>query len=198
MIDLGTWHIGDAYYWRAWNRYHLKELDAAWDDVERGTKLLVNTSVYMLAGLIAHARQEPETAINRFDRAFAMDKTNCEAVWAAALVHVELRQWPPAAPKFAAAMGCFTAAAAEARREIDRLQAASVDETLKQRRIGLQQKLVETSEHRSAQAAFNAAQSYVQLGDKSPALHYADAAAEHALLREKALSLKAAIEKMPR
>ena len=29
LIDLGTWHIGDAFYWRAWNRYHLKEYGAS-------------------------------------------------------------------------------------------------------------------------------------------------------------------------
>jgi tetratricopeptide (TPR) repeat protein len=79
MIELGTWHIGDAYYWRAWNRYHLYALESAWADVERATGLLVNTSVYTLAGFIAYARKELDTAIDRFDRAFAIDKSNCEA-----------------------------------------------------------------------------------------------------------------------
>ena len=27
LLDLGTWHIADANYWRAWNRYHLKDYD---------------------------------------------------------------------------------------------------------------------------------------------------------------------------
>jgi tetratricopeptide (TPR) repeat protein len=197
LIELDTWHIGDAYYWRAWNRFHLKALDEAWDDVERATKLLVNTSVYTLAGFIAYTRQQLEVAVNRFDRAYAMDKTNCEAVWNAALVHVDLRQWPPAAPKFATAMSCFVASAAAARKEIATLQATTYDEAFKQRRIAVQQKIIDTSEHRAAQAAFNAAQSHVQLGEKNPALNFADAAAEHPLMRDKALALKATIEKMP-
>ena len=33
--------IGDAYYWRAWNRYHLKEYETAWADVENAIKGLV-------------------------------------------------------------------------------------------------------------------------------------------------------------
>ena len=197
LLDLGMWHLGDAYYWRAWNRYHLKELDSAWDDIERGTKLMVNTSVYTLAGFIAYARKEPEVAIDRFDRAFAMDKSNCEAVWMASLVHVDLQQWSPAAPKFATAMSCLVAAAAEARRQIDQLQASTLDEALKARRIAVQQKIADTSDHRAAQAAFNAAQCFVRLGDKGLALNHIDVAIEHPLMREKAIALKAAIEKMP-
>jgi tetratricopeptide (TPR) repeat protein len=197
LIDLGTWHIGDAYYWRAWNRYNLRALDTAWDDIEQATRLLVNSSVYTLAGFIAYARKELETAINRFDRAYAMDATNCEAVWTAGLVHVELVEWRPAAPKFANAMRCFTAAAAAARREIAGLEASTLDAAVRARRIAIQQKLVDTSEHRAAQAAFNAAQSHAQLGEKAVALDFASVAAEHVLLREKALTLKTIIGKLP-
>jgi len=197
LIDLGTWHIGDAYYWRAWNRYHLHQLDAAWADVERATGLLVNTSVYTLAGFIAYARKELDTAIERLDRAFAMDKTNCEAVWTASLVHVDQEAWPHAAPKFSRAMSCFSEAAAQAQAEIKQLEAAAFAEALKARRIAAAQKRVETSHHRSAQAAFNAAGCYLRLGQKTAALHHVDAAAEHALMKEKAVALRTTIEKLP-
>src|SRR5262249_44940902 len=68
MIDLGTWLIGDAYYWRAWNKYSLKDFDPAWDDVEQAIKLQSKSAVYMLAGLIAYERKDLPTAILRFDR----------------------------------------------------------------------------------------------------------------------------------
>ena len=70
LLELGTWHIADANYWRAWNRYHLKEYDAAWVDVENAIKGLSNSRVYMLAGLIAYARKDLPTAVERFDRAY--------------------------------------------------------------------------------------------------------------------------------
>jgi tetratricopeptide (TPR) repeat protein len=197
MIELGTWHMGDAYYWRAWNRYQLHQLPVAWDDIERATTLQVNTGVYTLAGFIAYARTELDTAIDRFDRAYAMDNTNCEAVWFAGLVHVDQQAWPTAAPKFSRAMTCFASAAAEARAEMARLEAATVDETFKARQIATAQKRVDTAEHRGAQAAFNAANAYVRIGEKTLALTHIDAALTHALLKEKAVSLKAAIEKMP-
>ena len=79
VIDLGTWHIGDAYYWRAWNRYHLKEYETAWADVESAIKGVSNSRVYMLAGLIAYERKELPTAVQRFDRAYEIDSSACDA-----------------------------------------------------------------------------------------------------------------------
>jgi tetratricopeptide (TPR) repeat protein len=197
MIELGTWHIGDAYYWRAWNRYHHQELETAWADVEEGTRLLVTTSVYTLAGFIAFARKELDTAIQRFDRAFTLDRTNCEAVWTGAMVHVAQQAWVSAAPKFVAAAGCFSWTAAEARTDVQRVQAATYAEALKTRRIEAAQKRLETAEHRRAQSAFNAAQSFLRIGQKAEALIQLETAAEHPLMRDKAASLKASLGKVP-
>jgi tetratricopeptide (TPR) repeat protein len=160
--------------------------------------LLLNTSVYTLAGFIAFARKDLDTAIERFDRAFALDKTNCEAVWTEGLVHVEKEAWAPAAPKFSTAMSCFTAAAAQARADIEAAQIARYAEAVKARRIAAAEKRLEASEHRKAQAAFNAAQSFVRLGEKSSALSHVDVAAEHVQLKEKATTLRMTIERMPR
>ena len=197
LIDLGTWHIGDAYYWRAWNRYQLHQLPVAWDDVERATKLLVNTSVYTLAGYIAYARTELDTAIDRFDRAYAMDRTNCEAVWFAGLVHVDQQGWHAAAPKFATAVTCFTTAAAEAQKELEAIEASNYAEPIKVRRRSALQKQLDTAEHRAAQSAFNAAQCFLRLGQKAEAASHLEKAAVHPLLKEKAATLKVALEKLP-
>jgi tetratricopeptide (TPR) repeat protein len=197
LIELGTWHTGDAYYWRAWNRYQLYQLPTAWEDVERATALLVNTAVYTLAGYIAYARAELDTAIDRFDRAYAMDRTNCEAVWFAGLVHVDRQDWNAAAPKFSTGMVCFTAAATEARGEMAAIGSASYAETLKARRMAAAQKRLDTAEHRAAQAAFNAAQCFLRLGNKGEATVHLDAAALHPLLKDKARTLRPAIDKLP-
>lgn len=197
LIALGTWHIGDAHYWRAWNRYQLHQLPAAWADVEHATTLLVNTSVYTLAGYIAYARTELDTAIDRFDRAYVIDHTNCEAAWFGGLVHVDLAAWTAAASKFSTAMDCFTTAAADARAEIAATERAAYAEATKIRRIAAARKRAETGEHRSAQAALNAANCFLRLGRKVQALAHADRATGHPLLKDKAASLKAEIDKLP-
>ena len=196
LIDLGTWFIGDAYYWRAWNQFQLKELESAWSDIEEASKLNIDTSVFTLAGFIAYARKELETAVNRFDRAFALDPSNCEAVWAAGLVHVDQQLWGDAAPKFSRGMTCFAAAATQAAAEIAETEKASYAEALKAKRIAATQKRLDTARFRGAQSAFNAAQCYLRLGQKLFALTHVDAAADHPELKEKAVSLKATIEKV--
>jgi tetratricopeptide (TPR) repeat protein len=197
MIDLGTWHMGDAYYWRAWNRYHLYQLDAAWDDVERATKLNVTSTTFTLAGIIAFARKELDVAIERLARAFTLDPTNCEAPWTEGLVHVEKQTWPLAGDRFARATRCFASTAADARREIGDTQGGDFSEAVKARRIAAAQKRLDAAEHRGAQSAYNAASSYLRIGQKTDALVYIDLAAVHPLLKEKSITLRTVIEKLP-
>jgi tetratricopeptide (TPR) repeat protein len=197
MIELGTYHMGDAYYWRAWNRYQVHDLPPAWTDVENARTLMVNTAVYTLAGFIAYASRDLETAIARLSRAFALDNTNCEAVWTEGMVHVDMEDWDVSSARFTTAAGCFASDANAARDAIRTAQESSWAEHVKARRIATAQKRVDTSDHRHAQSAFNAASSYLRLGRKAEALGYADQAAQHPLLKEKAAALRTAIEKLP-
>ena len=202
LIDLGTWHIGDAYYWRAWNRYHLKEYDTAWDDVENAIKGLSNTRVYTLGGLIAYARQQLPIAVQRFDRAYEIDSSNCDATWMSGLVSIDMTELALAAPKFTRAMSCFVKSAEALRREAQRLEdliarrgtPATARET---RQMERSLRDAENADERSAQSAFNAAQCLARTGSKSQALTHVDVAAQHPRMRDKALALKVAIEKLP-
>ena len=204
MIELGTWYIGDAYYWRAWNHYNLKALVPAWADVEIAIKMVSTTNVYMLAGLIAYDRKDLPIAILRFDRAFELDVTNCDAVWMAALVHVDQEVWPQAAPKFARAMSCFSNAAAQARSDLNALDAEVkraggllLPPGREQRQRTKLTRDRELAAERSAQSAFNAAQGFARMGQKAMALAHLEMAIAHPRMKEKAEALKAAIEKMP-
>jgi tetratricopeptide (TPR) repeat protein len=197
MVTLGMYHMGEAYYWRAWNRYQVHELPSAWADVEEARKLMVNTAVYTLAGFIAYAQRELDTAIDRLDRAYRMDNTNCEAVWTEGMVHVDKQDWEHSSARFTTSVGCFAADAQAAREAIVKLQNSSWSDAVKARRIATAQKRAESSEHRRAQSAYNAASSYLRLGRKVEALGYADIAAEHQLLKEKAIALRSTIEKLP-
>lgn len=204
MIELGTWHIGDAYYWLAWNHYNLKALEPAWADVEIAIGMVSTTNVYMLAGLIAYDRKDLPTAILRFDRAFELDVTNCDAVWMAGLVHVDRESWPRASPKFARAMSCFSNAAAQAKSDLAALDAEvkRAGGTLlpagrEQRQRTKLTRDMELAAERSAQSAFNAAQGFARMGQKPLALAHVEMAIVHPRMKEKAAALKLAIEKMP-
>jgi tetratricopeptide (TPR) repeat protein len=203
LLELGTWHIGDANYWRAWNRYHLKEIEPAWEDVENAIKGLANSRVYMLAGLIAYARKELPTAVDRFDTAFKADPSACDAVWMSGLVNIDQEQLAMAAPKFSRAMTCFVSSAAALRQNAARLEKqvdargtpATARETRQMERF---KRDAENADERSAQSAFNAAQCYARTGNRGLAINLVDVAIGHPRMREKAEALKAAIEKLPK
>ena len=202
LIDLGTWHIGDAFYWRAWNRYHLKEYETAWADVENAVKGLSNAGVYMLAGLIAYARTELATAVQRFDRAYEIDSNACDALWMSGLVSIDQTELGTAAPKFTKAMTCFTSAASSLRQARSRVEqvVAKRDTPATERearQIARLTRDADNAEEKAAQSAFNAAQCYARTGGKTIALNLVDVAIGHPKMKEKARALKAAIEKLP-
>jgi tetratricopeptide (TPR) repeat protein len=202
VIELGTWHIGDAYYWRAWNRYNLKEYETAWADVETAIKGLSNTRVYTLAGLIAYARKELPVAVQRFDRAYEIDSSNCDATWMSGLVNIDQELLAMAAPKFTRAMSCFVSSAAALRENLALVerQLAARGTPATPREVRQQARLkrdAENADERSAQSAFNAAQCYARTGGRTMALNLVDVAIAHPRMNEKAVALKAAIEKLP-
>ena len=202
ILELGTWNIPDANYWRAWNRYQIKEYDAAWVDVENAIKGVSNSRVYMLAGLIAYARKELQTAVDRFDTAFAADPRACDAVWMSGLVSIDQNELAVAGPKFTRSMTCFVSAASALREN-----RATLEMTIQkrgtplnardQRNLDRLQRDADTAELKSAQSAYNGAQCYARSGGKGLALNLIDVAIAHPGMREKAEALKALIEKLP-
>lgn len=203
LLDLGTWNIADANYWRAWNRYHLKEYDAAWLDVENAMKGLANARVYMLAGLIAYARKDLPIAVQRFDTAFKMDSTACDAVWMSGMASIDQNELATAAPKFTRAMTCLVSSAAALRKDRVRV-AGEIDKrgspatAREQRQLDRLERDATNAEEKSAQSAYNAAQCYARTGNKHLALNLIDVAIDHPLMKEKAIAMKAAIEKLPK
>ncbi len=202
LLDLGTWHIPDANYWRAWNRYQIKEYETASVDVENATRGLSNSRVFMLAGLIAYARKELPTAVDRFDTAFKVDPSACDAVWMSGLVSIDQNALDVAGPKFTRSMTCFVSAAAALRQDYTQLEQTIQKRgtplnARDQRNLDRLKRDADTAELKSAQSAFNGAQCYARTGGKGLALNLVDVAIEHPEMREKAIALKAAIEKLP-
>jgi len=202
LLELGTWNIPDANYWRAWNRYQIKEYESAWVDVENAIKGLSNARVYMLAGLIAYARKDLPIAVARFDTAFKVDPSACDAVWMSGLVSIDQDELAVAGPKFTRGMTCFVSAASGLRQERARLdmmiqKRGTPPNARDQRNLDRLWRDAETAELKSAQSAFNGAQCYARTGGKGLALNLIDVAIAHPEMREKATALKALIEKLP-
>jgi tetratricopeptide (TPR) repeat protein len=157
----------------------------------------------MLAGLIAYARTQLETAEERFDRAYQIDSSACDALWMSGLVSIDRAQLATAAPKFTKAMTCFISVAASLRQNRERIEQliarrgtpATERETRQMDRFTRD---AEGADEKSAFSAFNAAQCYARTGVRGMALDLLDVAIAHPKMEEKARALKSAIEKLPK
>jgi tetratricopeptide (TPR) repeat protein len=195
LIDLDTDHLAPAWYWRAWNRYHLHHLADAWRDVTRAMGLDANASSYALAGVIAYARQWPVTAIDRLRAAYALDSSHCDAVWTEASVHVDQEDWRTAADRFAIAVDCFGQTIEQGARDVRDAQEAIRHTSSGTRQLLIAEERLESAQRRRAQAAFNAANGYARAGDRDTALRFLGLAARHPLMAQKSAELERQILK---
>jgi tetratricopeptide (TPR) repeat protein len=196
LIDLDADHLPDAWYWRAWNRYHLQQLPAAWGDVTHATASGASASVYLLAGVIAYARQWPFTAIDRLRTAYALDPTQCEAVWIEGSVLLDQEKWKTAGGRFAVAVDCFGRAADEAKRRLNAAQQALHTEPNGDRRLeSIATEQLASAQRRRGQSAYNAAKSHARAGDQDTALRYLAIAARDPLMEKPSEELKRQILK---
>jgi tetratricopeptide (TPR) repeat protein len=157
ILALGSWFTGEAYYWRAWNEYHLARIDEARIDTDRAKALMHNASVLVLSGMIEwHERRFDESEAELQD-ALTLDAGQCEAAFLLGAVRAERRQWASGAAAFELAQRCYDLSVTLRRETIARITAGPGTEEGKARQIGRQQRaMTEEVQHRD-EAAQNAA-----------------------------------------
>ena len=107
LIDAGRWHLGQAFYWRAWNYLSVGNSQAARADADRARTLMVNPAVFLLSGLIEWRMLRRETAETEFQEALKMDFGQCEAAYYLGGVRAELRRLPEALAAMNQARQCY-------------------------------------------------------------------------------------------
>jgi tetratricopeptide (TPR) repeat protein len=157
IIDLGNWFTGEAYYWRAWNHYHLARIEEARIDTDHAKGLMHNASVLVLSGMIEwHERRLDESEAELQD-ALTLDAGQCEAAFLLGTVRAERRQWASGAAAFELAQRCYDLSVTLRRETIARITAGPGSEAGKARQIARQQRaMTEETQHRD-EAAQNAA-----------------------------------------
>jgi tetratricopeptide (TPR) repeat protein len=176
---------GDALYWRAWNRRHLKLIELARADIERARSLRYNARVLTLAGQIEYDQREYDKARQDLERARDMEATECEARWYLALVEYAVEAWSPAANAFAASATCYDTLVKDSEKKRAEMATRNdVSEEFRTRQLaGFDAAIAEDSVQRSA-SELNAAINYGRAGDLTNATIYMKRAAVDPLRRE--------------
>jgi len=196
MIELGTWYVGEAYYWRALNRYHKTELDLAAADVTSARRLLLNDDVMTLSGIIAYDQHRPKDARSDFDAAIQINRNRCIAHWYLGILDLDESAWTSAVPRFSTAGGCFQRTA-ESLREEEKLLPADLPEDTRQEQLAGFAESIGNSLRQAGRSFLNASQASLQAGDKLSALNYARTASSYDDVKERADSLVRSLAGQP-
>jgi tetratricopeptide (TPR) repeat protein len=189
LVALGTWHQGEAHYWRAWNRRALKRLEGAAADVEIAKRVMYNAAVPKLAGFIAYERNQLPLAEAELVESLQRDATDCEVQFALGQVLVRTRRWPQAAARFAETLACTRAAQEALARRVAEIREAQLD-AVRQNRLQARierQRAVERT--REGLATFGAASALALSGRPAEARPLAEAALGWPELHERAADL---------
>ena len=183
LIDLGTWYLGDAYYWRAWNLYNTGQVDAAALDVERARQFQSGDQLLTLSGMIAYDQQRRAKARKDFENSRRMNPVNCPALWYLGTINVDERTWSDGRDMFAEAARCYGLAV-----DVIANEQTAPDLSPEMRQWQEQDRARRLADNRRQQArsALNVALLSQQLGDRDQAREFAEIAAGHELTRDRA------------
>jgi pimeloyl-ACP methyl ester carboxylesterase/tetratricopeptide (TPR) repeat protein len=195
LVELGQWYLGEAYYWRAWNRFTLRADELAREDIEQAKTHRSDADVFVLSGVIAleqdrlvDARRELETAQQR-------DRTDCDASFHLGRVGIKETLWPETGRDFGVAAPCFRGAAAQVAADLaDLRQDSTVPADRRARLIVRREAELATLERQAASSAYNAALAYFNAMTPIDARRHAEEAAAHADFTEDARSLLGRID----
>jgi tetratricopeptide (TPR) repeat protein len=195
VVELGRWSVGDALYWRAWNRHAIGELEAAWADVEQARTTLYNTNVYGLAGRIAFDRKALETARPLLEKAIELSNANCAAAWFLGLLHSTEERWLAGGAAFEAAEGCYRADVTRAHTEGEIAARDAVDEAARAEQQAQTEAAIRTAERQAALSAYNAAFNLVRGGEAARSRPLLDRAVQHPEVSDRARELRAFVDR---
>ena len=196
MERLGTWYMGDMYYWRAWNRHRLAQHDAANDDVLAArTRMPMSPQVDLLAGFIALARHEVERAEGEFRLAVqhyeGRGERDCDSGYYLASTLVMQRKWTEAGPLFERAEPCYALDEKAVRQRIATIRASDLPDDRQDRLVAAKERDILKVQLQQARACYNAAVAHANLGEPGKARPFALRALAHPEMKSLAEQLLA-------
>ncbi len=189
IVERRYFNYADAYYWRAWNHYQRKDLPMARADIDGARAISVNIKVLILGGMIKYDQKHLDLAEADLSDAVRMDSANqqCIARWYYGLVAFSRENWPEAANRFATAGTCYRNSANQARRELENMKKADVDEEFRATQIiGFEAVIKEDTDQEQA-SYLNTANCHAMAGEIDKAKEWlakVPADSVHALMAE--------------
>ena len=157
LLELGSWFVADAYYWRAWNEYRLGQIEAARADVDQSKTLARQAATLVLSGIIGWREGRLEVADEEFQAALNLDFGQCEAASYLGGVRAEQRRWQESLAAFQHAAQCFELAVVTRRKAVAELTAGGAPAPGAARQVASHERAIAEAEARRVEAVTNIA-----------------------------------------
>jgi len=152
LIEGGRWHLGQAYYWRAWNHYNLNDTERARADADRTRTLMVNSAVFLLSGLIEWKAPRLPSAEKEFEQSVAMDFGQCLAALYLGGVRIEQSKDLEAMAALQQSRQCYDLSIAVHRAAIEKINSGPGTPTSRARGVAREERVIADAERRREQA----------------------------------------------
>lgn len=196
LIDSPGLHTGQAFYYRAWNRYHLKALEQARRDVDNAKRSWVSGDVFVLSGFIAYDQQQPDFAYTEFGEGLRLNPAYCIARFYQGLIDSTRDKWPEAADAYEKTTTCYGRSVGRLEADLKRAEALESDNPTRERQIENLTAGLEAEKLMLARAAYNTAYSFGRAGQEAKGIPFAmQASAAHKEMQKLAEELLAILRK---
>ncbi|AMY09951.1 putative PEP-CTERM system TPR-repeat lipoprotein [Luteitalea pratensis] len=176
MLALGTWYLGEAHYWKAWNLFSLGRLDDSRVSVDAARPLMVNADLSYLGGAIAFRQQRLDDAHRDFDTAVELESRHCEAHFDRAAVDLTRGAWPVASAGFDEAFECLDARTPTLERRIADAREARLADDVRAALVARREQALRDHHAQLGWARYNAGVAYANSGKPAEARARADEA----------------------
>jgi tetratricopeptide (TPR) repeat protein len=198
LIALGSFFMGESYYWLAWNQNELENLDAAWENAENAKKYLYGSSELLtLSGIIAFKKENLEKAEKNFMEALQINAFNYDANFYLGNIYAKKDDWKNSGSYFGQAAYCSERTEKALEEKIKEIEDSSLSPERKERLVSRKRAQLRKNALAKATAFYNGAAGYFNAGIKEEALNLAQKASLHSAFKEKAQELIDKIKNQP-
>lgn len=186
LIALGSFFMGESYYWLAWNQNELGNLDAAWESAENAKKYLYgNSELLTLSGIIAFKKENLEVAEKNFMEALQINASNYDVHFYLGSIYAKKHDWKNSGIYFGLAAHCSERTEKALEEKIREIEDSSLSQERKEKLISRKKAQSKKNALNRAAALYNGAVGYYNAGMKEEALYLAQKASFHSAFKEK-------------
>jgi tetratricopeptide (TPR) repeat protein len=196
MLELGSWLLGEAHYWLAWNLHELKrDPEALGHTDEAKGRLPTNSEVFSLSGTISLDLGDLVRAEKDFVESLQYNAANTESLFGLGIVEGRKNRWEESGAYYEKAGRSSESTQAGLKAKVEGIRAAALSEERKARLIRKREAQIERARLMAATAYYDSAAAYLNAGLKDKALATAARSAAHPALKEKTDELLRTIKK---